>query len=155
MVGRIQGLVIVAAVTVLADIGYRNDFFEGCREHEPDVKIPPRCVYVPPGWLESDTYRRFPHVALGKYPFRSDDYYNTVLNLTRASIRRIFIVNGMGKGTFVEFTTVRSSCKVTDTPVYSEKLCRPTSNKANGWCQAGFDYYLPHRVLAVVCETLK
>ncbi|XP_040077375.1 uncharacterized protein LOC120849252 [Ixodes scapularis] len=152
MVRRMQGLVIVAAMTVLAALGLRNDFFEGCKEIERDAETQPECVYVPPVWIENEPVRRFPYVALRKNPFRSGGYYNTVLNLTRASIRRIFMEKGIRVGAFVEFTTVRSSCKVTNTPVYSEKLCRPTSNKVNGLCQAGFEFHKPHRVLAVACH---
>uniref|UniRef100_V5HGI4 Putative cystatin-like 1 protein n=2 Tax=Ixodes ricinus TaxID=34613 RepID=V5HGI4_IXORI len=149
MVRRMQGLVIVAAATVLAALGLPNDFFEGCRELEPDAEHPD-CVYVPREWLKSETYRSFAHVALGNYSFHSGDYYNTVLKMTRAANRRIL----MGIGTAVEFTTVPSSCKVTDTPVYSKELCRPTSNKVNGLCQAKFNVFPPRRLLAVSCRTL-
>ncbi|KAG0430904.1 hypothetical protein HPB47_022264 [Ixodes persulcatus] len=128
MVRRMKGLFIVAAATVLAALGLRNDFFEGCREREPDAKIQPECVYVSPGWLKSETYRRFAHMTLGNFSYHSGDYYNTVLNVTRAANQDIpDVIAGLGMA--VEFTTVRSSCKVTDTPVYSKELCRPTSNK--------------------------
>ncbi|CAN8031785.1 unnamed protein product [Ixodes persulcatus] len=149
MARRMQRLVIVAAATVLAALGRRNDFFEGCREYDPDSKAP-GCVYVPREWLKSETYRSFAHEALGNYSYHSGDYYNTVLNVTRAANRPIL----MGIGTAVEFTTVPSSCKVTDTPVYSKELCRPTSNKVNGLCQAKFNVFAPARLLAVSCRTL-
>ncbi|KAM7288411.1 uncharacterized protein ISCGN_028651 [Ixodes scapularis] len=148
MVRRMQGLVIVAATTILAALGLGNGYFEGCKELAPDAEAP-ACVYVPPGWLESETYRRFAHMALGNYSHHSGDYYNTVLNVTRAANQIL-----MGIVTTVEFTTVPSSCKVTDTPVYSKELCRPTSNKVNGLCQAKFNVFPPLRLLAVACRTL-
>ncbi|CAN8009390.1 unnamed protein product [Ixodes pacificus] len=110
----------------------------------------PDCVYVPREWLKSETYRWFAHTALGNYSYHSGGYYNTVLNVTRAATQDI----PMGFGMAVEFMTVRSSCKVTDTPVYSKELCRPTSKKVNGLCQAKFNVFPPVRLLAVACQTL-
>ncbi|XP_040077378.1 uncharacterized protein LOC120849253 [Ixodes scapularis] len=148
-VRRMYGLVIVMAATVLAALDLRRDFFEGCREPEPDAETPD-CVYVPSEWLKSETYRWFAHAALGNYSYYSGDYYNTVLNVTRVANKEI----PMGLGTVVEFTTVRSSCKLADTPVYSKELCRPTSNKVNGLCQAKFNVFPPVRLLAVACQPL-
>ncbi|XP_040077381.1 uncharacterized protein LOC120849255 [Ixodes scapularis] len=148
-VRRMHGLVIVMAATVLTALGLRRDFFEGCREPEADAKTPD-CVYLPRQWLKSETYRSFAHAALGNYSCHSGDYYNTVLKVTRAANKEI----PMGLCMAMEFTTVRSSCKVTDTPVYSKELCRPTSNKVNGLCQAKFNVFPPIRLLAVACQTL-
>ncbi|KAK8786976.1 salivary cystatin-L-like [Amblyomma americanum] len=141
-------LAVPVLLLCLCGIGEAG-FFSGCVQEANRSRVQDSCVFVPDVWLKSETYRNLGHLALADptmYPHhRNATHLSTVLHVTRAANQ---VLNGIV--TRLEFTTVESSCKLSDP--YSKEICLPIDSQPNGICQARFRYTRSLKLEDVMCE---